>query len=184
VENTVKKIFVLSILSLGILTTGCANKVHNYSASTANTIALKSLSSDKVAEIGTFTDSGKNESKVMCRLASPIGTPEGDTFASYIQKALITELVLTDHYDPKAESIITANLNDVYGSTVIGNAYWEFDLTISSTTGVSYNVKSRHDYESSYLATSACSEMQRSFVPAVQQLNTKIISHPSFSELF
>jgi hypothetical protein len=179
-----KNIYVLTVFVLGVFTTGCANKVHTYAASTTNTIALKSLSKDSVAQIGAFTDSGKNESKVMCRLASPVGTPEGDTFATYIQKALITELVLTDHYDPKSETLITANLNDIYGSTVIGNAYWEFDLTISSSNGTSYSVTSRHDYESSYLATSACSEMQRSFVPAIQQLNTAIITHDSFPALF
>jgi hypothetical protein len=163
---------------------GCANKVHDYAVSTENLMVLKSLASkaNKV-NVGEFTDSGKNEKAVMCRLATPIGTPKGETFASYIKNAFQKELLIADLYDPKAKNTISANVNDVYGSTVLGNAYWSFDVTVKSSNGKSYNVKSRYDYESSFSAMSACSEMQRSFPLAVQKLIGKIITHPKFVEL-
>ncbi len=179
--NKLKAIFLLGI---SLIATGCANKVHTYATATENTIALKALSKQNVqANIGQFTDSGKNESKLMCRLASPVGTPEGKTFASYIRDAILAEMVVADLYDIESSTVLTANLNDIYGSTVLGNAYWEFDLSLTSSNGKDLNIKSRYDYESSYLATSACSEMQRSFVPAVQKLNTEIFSHPDFPSL-
>lgn len=74
-------------------------------------------------------------------------------------------------------------LNDIYGSTVFGNAYWEFDVTVTSSNKEEMTVKSRYDYESSYLASSACSEMQRSFVPAVQKLIGDIIKNQKFKNL-
>jgi len=163
---------------------GCANKVQAYAVSTENLLTLKGLATkaNKV-NVGEFTDSGKHERAVMCRLATPIGTPKGETFASYIQNAFKKELIISDMYDPNAKNTITANINDVYGSTVLGNAYWSFDVTVKSSNGKSYNVKSKYDYESSFSAMSACSEMQRSFPLAVQKLIGDIIRHPKFVEL-
>ena len=119
----------------------------------------------------------------MCRLATPIGTPEGKTFATYIRDSILSEMVVADLYDEASVSTITANLNDIYRSTVIGNAYWEFDMSLRSSNGNGFDIKSRYDYESSYTAASACSEMQRSFVPAVQKLNSEIFAHPDFNKL-
>ncbi len=175
---------VLSGLVFGfmVLFTGCANKVHTYSPNTANIMHLKSMDINKVT-VGTFTDSGRNERKVMCRLATPVGTASGKTFASYIQDAFIQELLLADKYDPNSKIVITANLDYIFGSTMLGNAYWEFKVTVKSSNGESCKVDSKYDYESSYLATSACSEMQRSFVPAVQKLISDIINNPNFKKL-
>lgn len=167
-----------------LLFSGCANKVHDYSVSTENIIVLKDMAkADKQISLGDFTDSGKEESKLMCRLSTPIGTPEGETFATYIKNAFQKELLLSGLYDKNSKNKITANLNDIYGGTVIGNAYWSFDITLKSTNGKEMNVKSRYDYESSYFASSACSEMQRSFPLAVQKLIRDIINNPKFKEL-
>lgn len=163
---------------------GCANKVQAYAVSTENLLALKGISSKtSKVNVGEFTDSGKNEKEVMCRLAAPVGTPKGKTFASYIQDAFKKELIIANMYDSNAKNTITMNLNDIYGSTTLGDAYWSFDVTVKSTNGKSYNVKSKYDYESSFSAMSACSEMQRSFPLAVQQLIGKIIHHPKFVQL-
>ena len=82
-----KMFFSLSILILTIGFSGCANKVHDYSVSADNIMNLKDLSkSGHQIKIGEFTDSGKAETKVMCRLATPIGTPKGETFVSYIKR--------------------------------------------------------------------------------------------------
>lgn len=181
----------ISIITLGILGTmctlglsGCANKVASYAISTENLMTLKGISKgNKSINLGEFTDSNKNESKVMCRLATPIGTPNGETFISYIKKALEKELLVADMYNKKSETKISINLDDLYGSTLLGNAYWEFKVTVNSSNGKSFKVESKYDYDSSYLASSACSEMQRSFVPAVQQLIGKIIGHDEFKNL-
>jgi len=180
-----KKIFfTISVLILTVGFSGCANKVHDYSVSSDNIINLKDLSkSGHQVKVSEFTDSGRDETKVMCRLATPIGTPKGETFASYIKGAFEKELIIADMYNKNAKNTISVNLDDIYGSTVLGNAYWEFKATVKSSNGENYNVNSKYDYESSFSAMSACSEMQRSFVPAVQKLNGEIIKHPKFKKL-
>ncbi len=174
--------FMVLVATLGL--SGCANKVQTYAVSTENLLALKGIATKaKKVNVGNFTDSGKNEKEVMCRLAAPVGTPQGQTFASYIQDAFKKELIIANMYDTNAKNTISMNLNDIYGSTVLGDAYWSFDVTVKSTNGKSYNVKSKYDYESSFSAMSACSEMQRSFPLAVQQLIGRIIHHPKFVQL-
>jgi len=174
----------ISVFVLMALFTGCANKIPAYAISTSNVVNLQGLSKDNgKVNLNDFTDSGRNESKVMCRLATPVGTANGETFASYIQNAFQKELLIAGMYDPKSNIIISANLDDIYGSTTLGNAYWEFEITVKSSNGTSYKVHSRYDYESSFSATSACSEMQRSFVPAVQKLIGDIVQNPKFISL-
>lgn len=133
--------------------------------------------------VGHFTATNEGEAKVMCRLATPIGTPDGVTFAKYIEDALSTELEMGNLIDPKSSITVTGHLDEVYGSTMLGNAYWEFKVKVKSSNGKSIDVVSRYDYESSYTAYSACSEMQRSYLPAVQGLVNKILTHPNFGEL-
>ncbi len=180
------KRFILSVLVFGsmALFTGCANKVPAYAISTNNVVNLQGLSKDNgKVNLNNFTDSGRDESKVMCRLATPVGTASGETFASYIENAFKKELLVAGMYDPKSNITISANIDKLYGSTTIGNAYWEFTVTVKSSNGTSYQVHTRYDYESSFSAMSACSEMQRSFVPAVQKLIGDIVQNSKFVDL-
>lgn len=177
-------------LTLGMITattllmSGCANKVPTYSNTPQNMRAVKTVAASSAPiNIGKFTATNEGESKVMCRLATPIGTPDGVTFAKYIEDALSTELEMGNMIDPKSKITITGNLDNIYGSTVLGNAYWEFKIKVTSSNGKSIDVTSRYDYESSFSAYSACSEMQRSYLPAVQELVNKIVTHPNFGEL-
>lgn len=180
-----KKVMTVSaVVAATILMSGCANKVPTYSNSPQNMRAVKTVAASASAvNIGTFTATNEGESKVMCRLATPVGTPDGMTFAKYIADALSTELEMGNMIDPKSKITVTGNLDSIYGSTVLGNAYWEFKMKVASSNGKSFDVVSRYDYESSFTAYSACSEMQRSYLPAVQELVNKIITHPQFSEL-
>lgn len=180
-----KKVMTLSlIVAATVLMSGCANKVPTYSNSPQNMRAVKTVAASSTpVNIGKFTATNEGESKVMCRLATPVGTPDGMTFAKYIEDALSTELEMGNMIDPKSKITITGNLDSLYGSTVLGNAYWEFKIKVVSSNGKSFDVTSRYDYESSFSAYSACSEMQRSYLPAVQELVNKIVTHPQFSEL-
>jgi hypothetical protein len=180
-----KKVMTLSlIVAATVLMSGCANKVPTYSNSPQNMRAVKSVAATAAPiNIGNFTSTNEGESKVMCRLATPVGTPDGMTFAKYIEDALSTEMEMGNMIDPKSKITITGNLDSIYGSTVLGNAYWEFKVKVTSSNGKSFDVTSRYDYESSFTAYSACTEMQRSYLPAVQELVNKIVTNPQFTEL-
>ncbi|MDD5161212.1 MAG: hypothetical protein PHI47_14275 [Sulfuricurvum sp.] len=174
----------VAVASLALFT-GCANKVPNYASSPQNIRAVKNLQSEEktTVNISTFKANNEGESKVMCRLATPVGTPDGMTFAKYVEDALAVELEMGNMFDPKSAVTLTGNLENVYGSTVLGNAYWEHTLKLTSSNGKTIEKTSRYDYESSFTAYSACSEMQRSYLPAVQKLVNDIVTDPHFKEL-
>ena len=180
-----KKIIVLILMSFSIFgLSGCANKVAEYAVSSTNIIILKGMSKNgKGISLGDFTDSNRKESMVMCGLTRPIGIANGETFISYIKKAFEKELLIGDMYDEKSNVKIGINLDDIYGSTILANAYWKFNVTVNSSNGKSFKVESKYDYESSYFSNSACSEMQRSFVPAVQKLLQDVIEDNEFKNL-
>lgn len=176
-KNTLLFLLVLGIFFI----TGCSNKVATYAVSAENIMSLKAL--PKAINLGKFSDSNRNESKIMCRLVSPVGTASGETFTSYIKKAFLKELVVSNKYDKASKRKIGMNLDKLYASTTLGNAYWEFKTTVNGSNGKSFKINSKYDYESSYGGDSACSEMQRSFVPAVQKLIGQVIQHNEFKTL-
>lgn len=179
-----RSIIPVMIAVCTFLISGCANKVPTYSNTPENIRAVKKLvPSVAPINVGHFSATNEGEAKVMCRLSSPVGTPDGVTFAKYIEDALVTELEMGNLIDPKSSITVTGHLDELYGSTILGNAYWEFKVKVKSSNGKSFDVVSRYDYESSFTAIYACSEMQRSYLPAVQKLVNRILTHPNFSEL-
>ena len=119
----------------------------------------------------------------MCRLAETISTPKGEPFSEYIKEALLSELKMAGVYDKNSDLKISGNVNKVYGSSMLGNAYWEINVTVTSTTGKSITVNTKRDYPSSYLATTACNNMGTSFSPTIKQLIGEIINHKDFPTL-
>ena len=84
-------------------------------------------------------------------------------------------------YDENSIIVIVGNLNNIYGSSMLGNAYWEFDVTLTQKdTNKTFNVKSKTDYPSAYLAFTACTNMATTLNKGVKELIYKIITHKEF----
>lgn len=168
---------------LVILTfTGCGIKTADYSVSAENVQELRNLGEIKIG-IGSFSAKNNNETMIMCRLSEPIETPNDEPFEKFIEKAFKDELIISGLYDKNANIQITGHLKEIYGSSVIGNAFWSYDMTISSSNGKSFQLESRYEYGSSFGAYAACENMGSSFVPSVKKLIKDIITHPKFKDL-
>lgn len=171
-----------SLLLSTFLFTGCGIKTSEYNVSADNVQTLRDYKELKL-DVSNFTATNSGESSVMCRLAETISTPKGEPFSEYIKEALISELKMAGVYSKNSELKISGNLNKIYGSTMLGNAYWEINVTVSSTNGKSITVNTKRDYPSSYLASTACNNMGTSFEPTVNQLVSDILNHKDFPEL-
>jgi hypothetical protein len=58
-------------------------------------------------------------------------------------------------------------------------------MTISNSSGDSFSVVHKRNYNASFVGGLACGDnMPKAFAPTVQELITKIITHPEFSLLF
>lgn len=162
--------------------TGCGIKTQEYHSSADNVIELKKYST-KVA-VGNFSANNAGESHILCRLAETISTPSGEPFSEYIRKALIEELKIAGLYDKNSNIVIIGNLNNIYGSSALANAYWEFDVTISQeNTSKTFNIQSKTNYPSAFLAFTACTNMAATLNKDVKELVNKIIIHKEFADI-
>lgn len=179
-----KKILTLSssLVVASLLFTGCGIKTSEYNVSAENVSQLRSYDGVKI-NVGEFSASTPNEKSKLCRLAETITTPKGESFEQYIKEAFVSELKMANLYDKASNLTITGNVEKVYGSSVIGNAYWEVSVTIKSTNGKSIKVDTKRDYPSAFIANTACNNMATSFSPTIKQLINDIISHKDFPSL-
>lgn len=177
-----KSLLTSSLVLATFLFTGCGIKTSEYNVSADNVQTLRDYKELKL-DVSNFTATNGDESSVMCRLAETISTPKGEPFSEYIKEALVSELKMAGVYDKNSNLKISGNLDKIYGSTMFGNAYWEINVTITSSNGKSITVNTKRDYPSSYLASTACNNMGTSFAPTIKQLIGDIVNHKDFSEL-
>ncbi len=171
-----------SLAAAAVLFSGCGIKTNEYSVSADNVSQLRTYEGVKL-NVGEFTAKTEDESHITCRLSETITTPQGESFEEYIKNALISELKLAGLYDSGAELTVTGRLERIYGSSVLGNAYWEFETTVHSSNGESISVKTRREYPSSYFAATACNNMATSFSSSVRKHVGDMIGHKDFAKL-
>ena len=173
----------LSVLFISMLLfTGCGLKTSEYNISADNVVELKNLKDVKIA-VDDFTSVNKDENQILCRLAETITTPEGEPFSKYIENALKSELKMAGIYDKNSELKLSGKLIEIYGSSMLGNAYWEIEVKILSNNGKELSVRTKREYPSSFLAYTACNNMATSFSPTVRNLVNDIIKHEDFMSL-
>jgi len=179
-----KKFTLLSvgIILVSVLFTGCGIKTSEYNVSADNVVKLRELKNVKVA-VGDFISQNKGESQILCRLAETITTPSGEPFSKYIENALKSELKMAGIYDNDSDIKITGELVKVYGSSMLGNAYWEIQLKLNSSTNKELKVTTKRKYPSAFSAFTACNNMATSFSSTVKELVGEIINHKDFISL-
>lgn len=169
-------------LSLLLIVTGCAVPVDRYSATADNQTKIGTFKNKFNVDKFTAT---KTDYKVMCRLANNVEMPDGRSFESYIQAAMIEELKMAGAYSKDSNILIKGHLNNTDVSSGVTDAHWTFDLTISNSTGKSFTINHKRKYSASFMGGIACgSDMPKSFLPTVQELIGEIINHPDFDSLF
>jgi hypothetical protein len=173
---------ITTILFTVFVLTGCGIKTSDYAVSAQNVQKLRSYKELKLG-INSFTAETKDESTVMCRAAETIETPKDESFEKYIENALRDELIMSGIYDENSTLKLSGHLKKIYASSMLGDAYWSFDIKVMSTNGKSIDLESKNEYGSAFLAFTACNNMGSSFAPSVKKLIRDILNHPKFDEL-
>jgi hypothetical protein len=172
-------VFVLS-LGVGGLS-GCSTyAVSRYSASVDNVTELRKLAGTKVT-VGDFTTKNGNKSSIGCRAVGPIKTPDGEPYAQYIRKALLTELKMAEVYADGAPVTLTGSLDHLDFSSTSGA--WQIGVTVSSSNGQSVHIEESYEYSSSFFGETACNQTAQAFMPGVQDLIAKLVRDPAFKAL-
>lgn len=173
--------FILPLAIVSIVT-GCAVPVDRYHSSADNQQGIKSF--NKKFSVDDFSAT-KTDYKVMCRLANNVEMTDGKSFEGYIQDAFVEELKMAGAYAKDSYIVIKGHLNDTDVSSGVTDAHWTLNLTITNNAGKSFTVNHKREYSASFVGGIACgSDMPKSFMPTVQELIGKIITHPQFNDLF
>lgn len=173
-------LIALSALSLSACSTFTPQR---YNISADNNVALKAIGIGNI-HVGTFT--GPASFDRTCRGAGPIAPPDNMSFEGYIQKALADELKVAGMYDDQSPKVtLTGAVDTLHFSSSRGltGGEWDISLRINSSNGKSLSVAEHYEFESGFIADTACKQTAEAYLPAVQNLIGKMIKAPEFKGL-
>lgn len=174
----------LAIAALAAVLSGCSTTSGGtpYKASTHNVITIQEQAEGSKVRLLSFTaDAGVSEAP-WCRANGPVSIGSGKTPAQFIHDALQEELFLAQAYSTSADVALSGRL-DALSFSSVSPANWEITLTLSSTTGASYQTHNRYEFETSWAAVNACKNVADAFAPAVQDTLKKAVSDARFKTL-
>ncbi|HKZ73589.1 MAG TPA: hypothetical protein VJ011_05955 [Steroidobacteraceae bacterium] len=174
----------IRLAGLGLLVlvaSGCSTyAVPRYTNSADNVTALRSLRGQEI-NVGTFSATKPGVNQISCRAVGPIKTPDGNSFEDFIRNALVAELKLAEVYSANAPVTLTGNVDQIDFSSASGN--WDIRLTVTSSNGRSISVAEAYRFTSSFYGETACNQTAQAMMPAVQNVISKLVSHPEFGAL-
>jgi len=119
-------------------------------------------------------------------MVGPLAPPDGITQAAYIKKALEDELKIAGLYAAASPRVtLTGAVKKLAFSSTRGltGGSWDIDVTLTSSNGKFMSALEHYEFESGYMAETACKQTAEAFMPAVQNLIGKIVRSPGFKEL-
>lgn len=178
-----RKVIVPILLSWAVA--GCSSYASDrYALSMEAQEALQQAApraaSGRVA-VEPFTAARPGRSRLACRAAGPVTTPDGESFEEFIRQALIDQLQQAGLYSPNARTKLQGRLNEINFGSFEG--IWFLDLTITDAKGRSLTAHEDYRYDASVIGAEACRQTAQALMPAVQNLIRKVVSHPTFLKM-
>lgn len=161
--------------------TGCSTYMpQRYSISADNNVALKAIEAGNI-NVGTFQGPANFDNS--CRAAGPIAPPDNMGFETYIRKALADELKVAGKFDEKSPKVtLTGAVEQLAFSSSRGltGGSWDIGLRVNSSNGKSTFVSEHYEFNSGFIADTACKQTAEAYYPAVQNLIGKLVKSPEF----
>lgn len=168
---------ILALVSLSACSTYMPQR---YSISADNNVALKTIEASNI-NVGTFQGPAKFDSN--CRAAGPIAPPDNMSFEAYIQKALADELKVAGKFDEKSPKITLSGVVEQLAfssSRGLTGGSWDIGLRVTSSNGKSTFISEHYEFNSGFIADTACKQTAEAYYPAVQNLIGKLVKSPEF----
>ena len=91
------------------------------------------------------------------------------------------QMKIADVYSDDAEVRLTGNLDQIDFSSASGK--WTLGVTLNSSNGNLLSVTEDYEFTTSFYGETACNQTGQALMPAVQNVITKLVSHPEFTTL-
>ncbi len=176
--------FILAVvLLLGSGISACSVTIDRYAPSASNVemmrrLQIKPVAVDKFESLppGLYSLGG-------CRSRNSIQTPNGLSFALYLEQAFRDELRLAGSYDPSSETVLRGRLEKITFDSSVPTGNWIMMFRIASSADPGFSVESKYEFTTNIVAAKACRQVAEAYRSAVQQLIQQVISDPRFKEL-
>ncbi len=167
----------IAALLLALVLSACATPA-KYTPRADIGDALKQNFKDTV-NVGTFKAPEGFSS--MCRLSGPIYPPDYNmTFEGYIQNALIEELKAAGKFDDQKPKVVLSGAVEKLAFSTTANGVsggtWDIGLRVTSSNGKSTVVSEHYEFDASIMGDIACGQATEAFLPAVQNLISKLVT--------
>ncbi|BBJ00107.1 hypothetical protein FGKAn22_17990 [Ferrigenium kumadai] len=180
-QYKVKKVYVAVVaISLSACSTYMPQR---YSINADTNVALKTIDAGNI-NVGSFKGPAKFDNS--CRAAGPIAPPDSLSFEAYIQKALADELKVAGKFNdstPKVTLSGTVEQLEFSSSRGLTGGSWDIGLKVSSSNGKSTYISEHYEFNSGFVADTACKQTAEAYLPAVQNLIGKLVKNPEFKSL-
>ena len=175
---------IAAAISIALLVSACSTfTTPRYSINADTNMALKALGATNVS-VGAF--SGPASFDASCRAAGPLAPPDGMSHTAYLKKALEDELKVAGMYAASSPRIVlSGTVNKLAFSSARGltGGSWDIDVTLQSSNGRSMTIGEHYEFESGFIADTACKQTAEAYMPAVQNLIGKMVRSPEFKSL-
>lgn len=123
-----------------------------------------------------------------CRIDGPIYPPDYNlSFEGYIQNALVEELKAAGKYNDTTAKVSLSGVVEKLSFSTTANGLtggtWDIGLRVISSNGKSSLVSEHYQFETSLMAALACQQASEAYLPAVQNLISKLVRSDDFKTL-
>jgi hypothetical protein len=164
-----------------VLSTGCAYNISPYGVSAENVEAIRAKLQNQPLATDRFTASEPGRTSIACRGAGPVTAPNGKSFETYIEEALVSEFKLGGIYKETSNSKLKVHFTKVDFDSMIGAGHWYIEGTVTAG-GSSFPVITDTPFDASFVADKACQEVAQTFPLAVQAFIKGVISNPALAK--
>jgi len=105
---------------------------------------------------------------------------------AYFKKALEDELKVAGIYAASSPTVTLSgavNRLEFSSSRGLTGGAWDIDVTLISSNGKSMTAAEHYEFESGFVADTACKQTAEAYMPTVQNLIGKIVRSPEFKGL-
>jgi hypothetical protein len=144
-----------------------------YSINADTNVALRSLGASNIG-VGAFTGPANFDNS--CRAAGPLSPPDNMSHTEYLRKGLEDELKVAGVHAPTHPRVtLSGAITKLEFSSMRGltGGSWDIGLTLSSSNGSKMTATEHYEFESGFIADTACKQTAEAYMPAVQNLIRK-----------
>jgi hypothetical protein len=179
-----KRTKLVALIPFALLLGACSTfTTPRYAINADTNVAIKAMNVKGVS-VGTFTGPASFDNS--CRAAGPLAPPDGMSHTEYIRKAFEDELKVAGAYADGAPRVtLSGDVNKLSFSSARGltGGTWDIAITLKSSNGRAMPVAEHYEFESGFVADTACKQTAEAYFPAVQDLIGKAVRSPEFREL-